>query len=159
LANPAILATMDCDSFSSPLWSPGLTKLSGSRVLLVEDETLVLFNLEDILSELGCEVVAQAMRFDKALELARTVHPVDVAILDVNLGGQSVFPVAEVLAGRSVPTIFATGYDRDGLPPEWRDFGVIMKPYTLQDVERALLSVLEGREPSLDAFTIASKDQ
>lgn len=122
-----------------------MTKFSGSRVFVVEDETLVLFNLEDILSELGCEIVAQAMRLDQAVELARTSGPIDAAILDVNIGGTTVFPAAEILAERGVPLLFATGYGRDGLPSEWQGHGVIVKPYSPQDVERALTPLLAHR--------------
>lgn len=115
-----------------------MANFSGSRIFVVEDETLVLFNLEDILTDLGCEVAGQAMRLDKAVELAKTVGPVDAAILDVNIGGTTVFPAAEILAERGVPLLFATGYGRDGLPDEWQGHAVIVKPYSPQDVERAL---------------------
>jgi CheY-like chemotaxis protein len=110
---------------------------AGLNVLVVEDETLVLFNLEDVLAELGCIVVGPAMRVDQAAELAAAAET-DVAILDVNLAGQPVFPVAAALAARGVPIIFATGYGRAGLPAEWQDRPVLVKPYTADDVEQAL---------------------
>ena len=115
-----------------------MAKFSGSRFFVVEDETLVLFNLEDILAELGCSVVGQAMRLEQAINLAQSVGEVDAAILDVNIGGATVFPAAEILAQKGVPLLFATGYGREGLPPEWQDHAVIVKPYSPQDVERAL---------------------
>lgn len=108
------------------------------RVFVVEDETLVLINLEDMLADLGCTVVAQAMRLADAERLAALVDEPDVAILDVNIGGTLVFPAARILAERGVPILFATGYGRDGLPPEWQDHKVIMKPYTQRDVAEAL---------------------
>lgn len=108
------------------------------RILVVEDETLVLFNLEDILSDLGWEIVGVAMRLEEARRLAETAVRPDVAILDVNIGGGLVFPAAEILVQRGVPVVFATGYGRDGLPPEWQDREVIVKPYTQADVERVL---------------------
>ena len=117
-------------------------KFDGSRIFVVEDETLVLFNLEDILSDLGCEVVGQAMRLEQAVSQAQALGPVDAAILDVNIGGTTVFPAAEILAQKGVPLLFATGYGRDGLPPEWQDHAVIVKPYSPQDVERALVPLL-----------------
>ncbi|KKB80006.1 hypothetical protein VW35_06005 [Devosia soli] len=117
-------------------------KFDGRRIFVVEDETLVLFNLEDILADLGCEVVGQAMRLDQAVTQAQAVGEVDAAILDVNIGGTTVFPAAEILAQRGIPLLFATGYGRDGLPPEWQDHAVIMKPYSPQDVERALSPLL-----------------
>lgn len=119
-----------------------MANFSGRRVFVVEDETLVLFNLEDILADLGCEVVGQAMRLDQAITLAKSVGDVDVAILDVNIGGATVFAAAEILAQKGVPLLFATGYGRDGLPPEWQDRAVIVKPYSPQDVERALAPLL-----------------
>jgi len=122
-----------------------LAKFTGSRAFVVEDETLVLFSLEDVLADLGCEVVAQAMRLDQALATASELGPVDVAILDVKIGGKPVFPVAEILKERGVPLVFATGYGREGLPPEWQDHAVIVKPYSLEDIERALTPLLAGR--------------
>ena len=122
-----------------------MAKFTGSRVFLVEDETLVLFGLEDVLVDLGCEVVAQAMRLDQALAMAQTLGPIDVAILDVNLGGTTVFPVARILAERGVSLVFATGYGRDGLPPEWQGYAVIVKPYSPQDIERALSPLLAAQ--------------
>lgn len=122
-----------------------MAKFTGSRAFVVEDETLVLFSLEDVLSDLGCEVVAQAMRLDQAIDAASKLGPVDVAILDVNIGGKPVFAVAEILKERGVPLVFATGYGREGLPPEWQDHAVIAKPYSLEDIERALTPLLAGR--------------
>lgn len=122
-----------------------MAKFTGSRAFVVEDETLVLFSLEDVLADLGCEVVAQAMRLDQAVATASKLGPVDVAILDVNIGGKPVFPVAEILKERGVPMVFATGYGREGLPPEWQDHAVIVKPYSLEDIERALTPLLAGR--------------
>ncbi|MET0437680.1 MAG: response regulator [Devosia sp.] len=119
-----------------------MAKFTGSRAFVVEDETLVLFGLEDALADLGCEVVAQAMRLDQAIAMAEALGPVDVAILDVNIGGTTVFPVAEILKERGVPLVFATGYGRAGLPPEWQSHAVIVKPYSLDDIERALTPLL-----------------
>lgn len=122
-----------------------MAKFTGSRAFVVEDETLVLFGLEDALADLGCEVVAQAMRLDQAIAMAEALGPVDVAILDVNIGGTTVFPVAEILKERGVPLVFATGYGRAGLPPEWQSHAVIVKPYSLDDIERALTPLLTAQ--------------
>lgn len=122
-----------------------MAKFTGSRAFLVEDETLVLFSLEDVLTDLGCEVVGQATRLEQAMTMAQSLGPLDVAILDVNIGGTTVFPVARLLLERGVPLIFATGYGRDGLPPEWQGHAVIVKPYSVQDIERALTPLLAGR--------------
>lgn len=111
---------------------------STKRVFVVEDETLVLFNLQDILSELGWTLVGQAMSLAQAEKMAASVERPDIAILDVNIGGQKVFSAASILVERGVPVLFATGYGRDGLPPEWQDRPVIVKPYSQRDVAIAL---------------------
>lgn len=117
------------------------------RVLVVEDETLVLFNLEDMLAEFGVTVVGPAMRLEPAMQLATAAEQLDAAILDVNLAGQPVFPVAELLARRGVPIIFATGYGREGLPAHWRDNPVLLKPYTSDAVGAALAALVGPLEP------------
>jgi CheY-like chemotaxis protein len=119
-----------------------LSDFAQARIFVVEDETLVLFNLEDILSELGCTVVGQAMGLPEAERAARAVEQPDGAILDVNIGGAPVFPVARILADRGIPILFATGYGREGLPEEWQDRPVIGKPYTQHEVAEALRGLL-----------------
>ena len=114
------------------------------KIFIVEDETLVLFNLEDILADLSCTIVGQAMSLSEAERLAAVVDMPDAAILDVNIGGARVFPAAKILAERQIPILFATGYGRDGLPDEWQDRPVIVKPYTQHDVSRALDQLLAG---------------
>ena len=121
------------------------SKLHALNVLVVEDESLVLFNLEDILTERGCIIVGPAMRLEQATQLAESAADIDVAILDVNLGGQPVFPIAAALKARNVPIVFATGYGREGLPEEWRDLPVLVKPYTADDVEQALTAIVEAQ--------------
>jgi two-component SAPR family response regulator len=112
--------------------------IEGLSVFVIEDETLVLVNLEDMLDELGCALVGPAMRLDQADAMLDEAATADVAILDVNIGGRPVFPFAEKLADKGVPLIFATGYGRDGLPPEWQDGTVLGKPYTFDDLAGAL---------------------
>lgn len=111
------------------------------RAFVVEDEALVLINLEDMLDDLGWTVIGQAMGLGEAERLAASVEP-DVAILDVNLGGAPVFPAARILAERGVPILFATGYGREGLPPEWQHRPVIVKPYTQGEMAAALASLV-----------------
>ena len=113
--------------------------LAGLSVFVIEDETLVLVNLEDMLEELGCTLVGPAMRLEQADAMIEQAAAADVAILDVNIGGRVVFPFAEKLAGEGVPLVFTTGYGRDGLPPEWQNSTVLGKPYTFDDVAGALL--------------------
>lgn len=124
---------------------PGLQKLEGLRVLIVEDEALVSMLLEDMLADHGCEVAASAGRVAQALALvADDGLAVDAAILDVNLGGEPIFPVADALAARGVPFAFATGYGAGGLPDGWRDRPTLQKPFSHEDVGRALVQALGG---------------
>ena len=113
--------------------------ISGLSVFVIEDESLVLVNLEDMLGELGCTLVGPAMRLDQAEAMLEQAVTADVAVLDVNIGGKPVFPFAEKLAARGVPLVLATGYGRDGLPEEWRKMTVLAKPYTFEDLASALM--------------------
>ena len=117
--------------------------LDGVKVLVVEDETIVAMLLEQMLEELDCEVVGVAGQVGAAIELARTTDA-DVAILDMNLAGQKVDPVAETLAARNVPFLFASGYGEDGLSPAFRDRPVLPKPFRLDQLKDALIKAVEG---------------
>ena len=119
--------------------SDDLAELVGLKVLVVEDEALVAMLLEDMLTDHGCEVVGAASRLSQALELVGDPSlDFDAAILDVNLGGDPIFPVAEALAARGAPFVFATGYGAAGLPDSWRDRPTLQKPFSHHDVGRAL---------------------
>ncbi len=121
-------------------------RLNGKRVLLVEDEALVAMLVEDMLADEGCEVAATASRLGEALDLASDPGlEIDMAILDVNLAGEPVFAVAEVLARRGVPFAFATGYGAGGLPEGWRGRPTLQKPFTAADVHVVLELILTGR--------------
>lgn len=111
------------------------------RVLVVEDEFAVLLLVEDMLAELGCEIAGTASRLEEAVTLARTLD-FDAAVLDVNLNGQPVSPVAEIVAERGVPIVFSTGYGRSGLEPRWRDRPVLQKPYRVEELAAALKDAL-----------------
>ena len=111
------------------------------RVLLVEDESLVAMLIEDMVLELGWDVVAVAARVDQALEIARTA-PIDFAILDINLQGTKSFPVAEALRARGVPFVFATGYGQAGLENDYRSTPTLQKPFHRRDLEQAISRAL-----------------
>ena len=117
------------------------TLLRGLTVLLVEDETLISFLIEDMLQQLGCSHVWHATAVSQALTIVGERRP-DVAVLDVNLGGEPVYPVVERLAAAEIPFIFATGYGRTGLPQQWNGRPVIQKPFALEALAAALGSVL-----------------
>ena len=95
-------------------------ELADLKVFVVEDEALVALNLEDMLADLGCRDIVSAMRLDQALAQIDDGLDADVAILDVNLAGKPVFPVAERLAERGTPIVFATGSGRGGSAPTAR---------------------------------------
>ncbi|WP_287105107.1 response regulator, partial [Brevundimonas sp.] len=94
--------------------------LSGRRVLVVEDESLVAMLLETILEDMECVPIGPASNIDEGETLARDTVELDAALLDVNVAGRQVFPVAEALKSRGVPFVFSTGYGEGGLPDEWR---------------------------------------
>ncbi len=128
-----------------------LTGLADTRVLVVEDEALVLIDLEDMLLEMGCLVVGPAMQLKAAQKLVEEGDPFDVALLDVNVAGDLVFPVAEELAKKNIPFAFASGYGRSSLLDDWADRPILQKPYTAQDVRDCLNAVLglDGAAPSI----------
>ncbi len=108
---------------SAPAYRPGLAPeespaLRDQRVLIVEDEAVVAMELTRVLTEAGAKVVGPAGTIEEALDLMAD-HPIDRAVLDVNLGGRSIAPVAEALTGRRIPFVYLTGYqepDVDGGP-------------------------------------------
>lgn len=122
--------------------------LDGLRVLLVEDEGAISLLLESLLETLGCRVVGVASVLDDALRIAETAE-LDVALLDVNVTGQPVYPVAERLAVRGVPIIFSTGYGAAGLAARWRTTPVLVKPFTARQLETALRKVRRAAGPDV----------
>lgn len=111
--------------------------LAGRDVLLVEDETAISFLIEDMLAEMGVASVRHAARLDKALALVADKAP-SLAVLDVNVAGELVFPVAERLAQAKVPFLFMTGYGRGGIVERWAASEVLQKPFTPVAFESAL---------------------
>ena len=115
----------------------GLSDLAGLRVLVVEDEMMVSMLIEDMLGDLGCQVVGPASRIEDALELMNSAA-IDCAVLDVNLGGQPIFPLADILRERGRPFAFATGYGDAGLREADRGTPVLQKPFREVDLARVL---------------------
>jgi CheY-like chemotaxis protein len=123
-----------------------MSLLEGRRVLLVEDESLVAMNVEDMLLDLGCEVVL-AMRLDKALEVA-CLEPFDLAVLDVNLGDARSYPIADLLFERCTPFLFATGYGKQGLEEAYQNVPVLQKPYQAGPLAHLLSQLLTCEAPA-----------
>lgn len=114
--------------------------LKGKRILVVEDEALIAVMVEDMLTEMGSIVVGPAATIEAALALARGAE-LDAAVLDVNVRGERIDPVAEALMARQVPVLFATGYGEvrlaSGAPAT-----VIDKPYTQEKLARGLAAAM-----------------
>ena len=117
--------------------------LSGTRVLLVEDEPIIAMTAEDMLEAIGCEVVATAATVGEAMAAAAR-GGFDVAMLDINLDGAVSLPVAETLKATRTPFIFTTGYGVGGCGGH-SDVPLVSKPYQIADLERALASALAVR--------------
>jgi CheY-like chemotaxis protein len=107
------------------------------RILVVEDELMIRMLLEDMLGELGYIVTAEAARLEEALEAAKSADN-DVAILDVNLNGQPISPVADALVARGTPFVFATGYGERGLPEAYQDRPMLKKPFQMEGLKQML---------------------
>lgn len=118
-----------------------MTPFAGVRVLVVEDEGAIAMMVEQMLEELGCEVLASVAQLATALEIAHVVE-VDLAILDVNLAGERVFPVAEILRDRGIPFLFSTGYGVSGLPSEFARCPVLHKPFSQSDLQQKIALTL-----------------
>jgi DNA-binding response OmpR family regulator len=109
--------------------------------LLVEDELLVAMMLEDILRSQSCVIVGPIPRVQPALKVA-CEEPLDAAVLDVNLAGERVDPVATALAERGIPFLFVTGYDRSMLPPAHADRPALVKPFRPAQLTDGLIALL-----------------
>lgn len=115
--------------------------LSGRRILVVEDEMLVLLNVEDMLADLGCKSVSAAATVDHALALIEA-QAFDAAMVDVNLDGRKSYLVADALAARGVPFVFSTGYSGQSLNDAYRDRPVLGKPYRNAELVEILTQLL-----------------
>jgi len=111
--------------------------VAGKRVLVVEDEMMIRMLLEGMLTDLGHTVAAEAGGIDEAVALAKK-GAFDVAVLDVNLNGHQVTPVAEILLERGVPFIFASGYGQRGVPEAYRAIPTLQKPFQTDALAQAI---------------------
>ena len=112
--------------------------LKGLRVLVVEDQAPIALQLEDMLVESECEIVGPASRVPQALQLIKE-QTVDAAVLDLNIAGVLVYPVAEALEAKGLPFFFATGFGSSSLSEPYRKKRVLQKPFS----RRAFLSALQ----------------
>ena len=111
---------------------------TGNRVLLVEDEILVAMMMRDILTELGFSVLGPFSRLSEAMVAA--VHDdIDAGIIDVNLGGEFVYPVADVLVARKIPFVFVTGYGVESIESRFADVPIVKKPVQRQVLQKIFI--------------------
>jgi CheY-like chemotaxis protein len=113
------------------------TRPLGGSVFLVEDEVMIRMMVADMLEELGYSVAAEAGEINEAIRLAQSAQ-FDLAILDVNVNGKVISPVAELIDSRNIPFIFATGYGSSGLPEEYRDRPALQKPFQVETLGRMI---------------------
>jgi two-component SAPR family response regulator len=116
--------------------------LRNCRVLVVEDEYLIAVSLRDHLQAIGSTVIGPVPSVEKAMRLIESNQRIDVAILDINLRGVMVYPVADVLLIRNVPFVFASGYE--GIPDRYSHVRKCLKPYRFPEMHELLVSALAG---------------
>jgi CheY-like chemotaxis protein len=119
-----------------PKTSPSI--LSGCRILVVEDEYFQADDMARLLRGLGAEVVGPVGEVQDALDLLDTGRKVDMAVLDINLKGEMIYPAADELRSRAIPFIFTSGYDRGPIPDQYRDILLLEKPIDDGAIGRAL---------------------
>ncbi|MFN3945690.1 MAG: HWE histidine kinase domain-containing protein [Allosphingosinicella sp.] len=133
-------------TFPQPPPTPSRTRprqvLAGKEVLLVEDSLIIALDAEDILSRLGARSVSPAANVNQALQILASERP-ELAMLDINLGDHNSFAIADRLKELDIPFLFATGYGEQAqLPPAHEDRRVLQKPYTVENVARAVAQVV-----------------
>jgi DNA-binding response OmpR family regulator len=115
----------------------------GGSVFLVEDEVMIRMMVADMLEELGYRIAAEAGEISEAIRLAQSID-FDLAILDVNVNGKVISPVADLIRARNRPIIFATGYGSSGLPEEYRDRPSLQKPFQIETLARVIENTLKS---------------
>ena len=119
--------------------------LRGRRLLLVEDEYMIAADLAQTLESFGVEVVGPAGSVEDALRLIDAGERIDAAVLDINLRGERVYPVAEALGEKAVPFVFATGYDAWAIPPAYAEAPRCEKPVDVAVLARLLAGGMPAR--------------
>lgn len=120
--------------------------MTQASIFLVEDEALIRMMLVDMVEELGHRVVAEAGSIEEARSLAE-IEGYDLAILDINLQGNNVRPVAEVVRSRGLPLFFLSGYGSVGVPDGFEGIPVLVKPCALDTLKHVIDAVLPNGEP------------
>jgi DNA-binding response OmpR family regulator len=127
-----------------------MQSLAGRRILLAEDEYLIAMELQQELEKNGAEVVGPTASIAETLRLSGSAGPVDVAVLDIDLGGQMAYPVADALRARNIPFIFISGFGPQGIRPEYADAPMLDKPIMMHRLH-AFLGETLGNAPRSDS--------
>lgn len=122
-------------------------RLDGCRILVVEDQYAMADELRTHLRSAGASVIGPVARLHQGLRLVGEETAIDAAVLDVNLGDSDVYPLAERLAQREIPIVFATGYDSSWVAPQFAQYPVFGKPVALSAVVNALHRAIQ-RDPA-----------
>jgi CheY-like chemotaxis protein len=112
--------------------------LQGKSILLVEDEYFLVQDMAQAFLAAGAGIVGPASTVAEALRLVAASSRVDGAVLDINLQGEMVYPLADILTARGIPFVFATGYDRESIPERFDDHLRCEKPVRVENVANAL---------------------
>lgn len=118
--------------------------------LLIEDEAMIRMMVADMVETLGHQVAAEAGNIDRAMELARSA-PFDFAIIDMNLNGIMSFAVADAIAARDIPFIFASGYNSAMKHDRHQEVPVLQKPFTVERLEETIQQTMQARGPAIRA--------
>jgi CheY-like chemotaxis protein len=129
---------------------PPVSEKPRCRVLIVEDEAVIAMLVEDMVLDFGSEVVGPVAKITEALRLARDAE-LDAAILDINVGGAVIFPVADALQERGIPLIFSTGYGARTIPQRFSDSATLPKPFSYESLATALRTVLADKPCHVEA--------
>jgi CheY-like chemotaxis protein len=124
---------------ASPTEEMALSSMQGRRVLVVEDEYLLAEDLREELEDQGAEVMGPVASVADALALLESGPVPDMAFLDINLGGEMAYPVADALRARDIPFIFATGYEAHAIPKAYADVPRVEKPVEVGQVTSKLI--------------------
>jgi CheY-like chemotaxis protein len=112
-----------------------------TRILVVEDEYLIRMLLEDMLADLGYEIAAAVGTIAEACAFAET-GAFELAILDVNVDGKEIYPVADILAKRGLPFVFVSGYGEGSLAERYRGRPSLQKPFQAEQLKTTLEKLL-----------------
>jgi DNA-binding NtrC family response regulator len=124
------------------------TSLPGGRILLVEDDYFLAFDLQEELLLRGAEVIGPIGDLDRAFSLARSDLPIDAAAIDINLNGEFAFHLVDELVKRDIPVVFTTGYDQDVVPYRLRHVPRYLKPIPAKEVADGIVELVAQRRLS-----------